>query len=108
MAATCTHLYFLLLLSGQVITQQDIVHISTVEDISHSSHDDLLEHYLCNDTVSSTLSNTTLLLSTTGTHTLHRSCVVKGVSGLIIASNSSKNAIINCTISLGLGGVVLL
>ena len=103
MAATCLYI-FLILLLAQVITQQEAVYVPTVDDVSHSSHDDLLEHYLCNDTVSSTLSNTTLLLSTTGAHTLHRSCVVKGVSGLIIASNSSKNAIINCTTSLG--GVV--
>ena len=73
MAATCLYV-FLILLLAQVITQQDIVYVSTVDNISHSSHD-LLEHYLCIDTVSSTLSNTTLLLSTTGTHTLHQSWV---------------------------------
>ena len=93
--------FIFLLLSAQVTIQQSTVYVPTADDDGYSSHGELLEHYLCDDTVSSTLSNTALLLSTAGTHTLHQSCVIKGISGLVIASNNSNGTIINCDASLG-------
>ena len=90
--------FIFLLLSAQVVTQQSIIYVPTVDD---DGYGELLEYYLCDDAVSSTLSNTTLLLSTAGTHALNQSCVIKSISGLIIASNNSNSAVIDCDTSLG-------
>ena len=90
-------LLFQLIIVTTTAQQNAVHHVPIVDD----NYNRLLEHYLCNDTVSSTLSNTTLLLSTTGAHALHRSCIIRDVSGLTIASNDSNSAVIYCNTSLG-------